>query len=184
MNRPRKYAAMSTRELLVCAALGTLGAVVLAPSIWAFAVLGVAVPVLYPLLAGVSTCAPTITQMILRRPGVALVTCLTMAFATLPVSPNGAAGLQSLAIVGLALELPFALGGYRRWGAWRWYVASGLLGLFTVTATWVTLDLGSLRPALAYAICATTVGSYLTWTAIGRAFGHRLQAAGVGVIAA
>ncbi|MFT4188442.1 MAG: ECF transporter S component [Aeromicrobium sp.] len=175
---------MTTRELLVCAALGTLGAVVQVPAIWMFSVVGVAVPVLYPLLVGVSTCAPTIAQMILRRPGVALLTCLTVAFASLPVSPNGAGGIQSLAVVGLALELPFALGGYRHWGAWRWYLGTTLLGLFTLTATWVTLDLGSLSPVLAYWLAGTTVGSYLLWTAVGRAFGHRLQAAGVGVVAA
>ncbi|MFT4188437.1 MAG: hypothetical protein QM621_07620 [Aeromicrobium sp.] len=128
----------STRELLVCAALGTLGAAAFAPSIWAIAVIGVTLPLLYPLVAG---------------------------------------------IVGLALELPFAPGLYRFWGAWRWHVGAVVLGGLQASTTWVVFDLASMSQVVAALIVIGTVGSYAGWTALGRAFGHRLLEAGVGLVA-
>lgn len=120
----------STRLLLTCAAIGVAGGLVFVVSGYLNGIMSATIPILYGSLVGVYFLPGVVTQSLLRRGGVALLTGLFAGLIAAAFSPQWflryfGAGLA----IGLLQELPFLVARYRYWRAWVFYLAAAIAGL-------------------------------------------------------
>lgn len=122
--------ALPTRILLTCAAIGVASGILLLPmfAVFSTAVIAVA-PIGYAALLGTWFFGGVLIQSLTHRPGVALITTLIAGLVTAPFSPYGFSAVASTVTVGVAQELPFLATLYRRWPAWLFYAANGIVGV-------------------------------------------------------
>lgn len=171
---------LSTRVLLVCAAIGV-----------ATGVLGgiaglLTIPVLagpfflYGLVLGSHVLPGIIAQEVLRRPLVALVTHVIAALISSAFNPA-----WSLRFIGTALlfgaiqEGIAALTRYRAWGAWRFFVSAGVIGVVVAVVVFFAAHLAVLPPWAQITYLVISVLGPIAWTAVGLAVGAALSRAGV-----
>lgn len=130
-----------TRYLLTCAALGAAGGILLVPANNVAAAVSATLPPLYAAIVGIWI-LPVITGLaLLRRPGVGVLVALLASLVTVPFTPYGARSLVTGLMIGIALELPFALAGYRHWRPWLFFVAALLVGGLYAGVSFNSLDL-------------------------------------------
>ena len=70
-----------------------------------------------------------IALALLRRPGVGLLTALIAGIINAALTPQGASAIITCLMVGAMLEIPLAIGLYRSWRAWIYYVGAAVFGL-------------------------------------------------------
>ncbi|WP_350348809.1 ECF transporter S component [Agromyces sp. G08B096] len=170
---------LPTRILLTCAAIGTAGGLLLVPLNWISASIAAAMPLLYAVLSGVWTVPFVVAFALIRRPGTALLTGLIAGIVNAGLTPQGPSAILTSLMVGAMIEIPIALGGYRSWRAWIWYVGAAVFGLAYSLYSMAYLDFGA-NPVwmqAAYAVIGTASNVAAIW--VGRSIAARLEAAGV-----
>jgi energy-coupling factor transport system permease protein len=171
---------LSTRVLLVCAAIGVATGIL--GGIAGLVTPGVLVltPYLYGLVLGSHVLPGIIAQEVLRRPLVALVTHVIAALISSAFNPA-----WSLRFIGTALlfgaiqEGIAALTRYRAWGAWRFFLSAGVIGILVAVVVFFAAHLGALPPWAQIAYLVVSVLGPVAWTAVGLAIGSALSRAGV-----
>ena len=172
--------ALSTRTLLVCAAIGVatgiLGGIAGLVTVGVIAV----VPYVYGLVLGVHVLPGIIAQEVLRRPLVALITHVIAALISSAFNPAWAMRFIGTALLfGAIQEGVAALTRYRLWGRWRFFVSAVLIGIFVAVVVAFAVDLGKFEPWVQAVYLVISVLGPVIWTAVGIAIGNALRRAGV-----
>lgn len=177
MARP---AVLSTRTLLVCAAIGVATGIVSGIAGLVTPAVVAAAPILYGVVLGSHVLPGIIAQQVLRLPLVALTTHLLAAFVGLAFNPAWIGRYIGTALLfGLFQEGVAALTRYRAWGAWRFYVSSLLVGAMLAAVVFVAVDLGTFPLWAQIVYLGVAVLAPAGWTAIGLGVGDGLRRAGV-----
>jgi energy-coupling factor transport system substrate-specific component len=137
----------STRLLLTCAAIGVAGGLVFVVSGYLNGIMSATIPILYGALVGVYFLPGVISQSLLRRGGVALLTGVFAGLIAAAFSPQWflryfGAGLA----IGLLQELPFVVTRYRYWRAWVFYLAAAIAGLIFGAGVFVGIGAEKFEP--------------------------------------
>jgi energy-coupling factor transport system substrate-specific component len=175
-NRSR----LSTSVLLTCAAIGVAAGVLQAGAGALSGPVSAAVPILYGLVLGVHVLPGVIAQDLLRAPWVALITHLIAALVASAVVPLWIGRYIGTALlIGGLQELIAALGRYKRWEPWRFFLSAVIVGAVIAAAIWFAADVSRfpLWGQIVY-VALFIVGPVL-WTAVGLAIGTALRRAGV-----
>ncbi|WP_313356672.1 ECF transporter S component [Microbacterium sp.] len=172
--------ALSTRTLLVCAAIGVatgiLGGVagLITVGVIAFA------PWAYGLVLGVHVLPGIIAQEVLRKPMVALITHVIAALIASAFTPMWAMRYIGTALLfGAIQEGVAALTRYRVWGRWRFFVSAAIIGVLVAIVVGFVVDLTQFALWVQLSYLIVSVLGPVAWTAIGIAIGNALRRAGI-----
>ncbi|GGD90683.1 ECF transporter S component [Microbacterium murale] len=171
---------LSTRVLLVCAAIGVATGIVggIAGVLTPF-VLITAAPA-YGLLLGVHVLPGIIAQEVLRQPLVALITHVIAALVSSAFNPAWALRFIGTALLfGAIQEGVAALTRYRAWGAWRFFISAAVIGVIVAVVVFFVAHLGSLPLWAQITYLALSLLGPIAWTALGLGVGSALGRAGV-----
>lgn len=172
---------LTTRVLLICAAIGVATGLLGGIAGWITPVL-LASPLLflYGLVLGSHVLPGIIAQEVLRLPFVALVTHVFAALIASAFNPAWALRFLGTALLfGLIQEGVAALTRYRAWGAWRFFVSAAVIGVIVAVVVFFAAHL-SVMPLWAQVLyLAISVLGPVAWTAVGLAVGASLRRAGV-----
>jgi len=175
-NRSR----LSTSVLLTCAAIGVAAGVLQAGAGALSAPVSAAVPILYGLVLGVHVLPGVIAQDLLRAPWVALITHLVAALVASAVVPLWIGRYIGTALlIGGLQELIAALGRYKRWEPWRFFLSAVIIGVIIATAIWFAADVSRFPLWGQIVYVALFVVGPVAWTAVGLAIAGALRRAGV-----
>lgn len=171
---------LSTRVLLVCAAIGVATGLLGGLEGWLAAPVIAAVPILYGFVLGVHVLPGIIAQETLRLPWVALVSHLVAALASSAIAPPYTFRFLGTALLFGALQEGVAtLVRYRSWAPWRFFVSGVVIGIVVALAVFFIADLGALAPWAQIAYLALALLGPVAWTAVGLWIGVGLRRAGV-----
>lgn len=169
----------TTRYLLSCAAIGAAGAVLLIPANNFAVALGAALPFLYAVMVGVWLLPPALAVALIRRPGAGVLTAAMAGVVTSPLNPAGPAALVTAMLVGMLFEVPFAVGGYRRWSWWLFQISALVTALIFVPNVWGFYDLGLWHPVAVFALIALVIANCGVFVWIAGVLAARVEATGV-----
>lgn len=176
---------LSTRVLLVCAAIGVATGIVTALFTPLHGLTAAGAIPLYGLVLGFHAMPGVIAQQVLRLPWVALVTHGLAALIACAFVPVMAGRFLMAAIVfGGVQEGVSALTRYRHWETWRFLLAGAVTGVVLTVPLWFAFHVGSLPMWAQIAFAVTFVIGPVAWTAVGVAIGSGLRRAGVARTAA
>jgi energy-coupling factor transport system substrate-specific component len=144
--------ALSTRVLLICAAIGVATGLLGGIAGWITPIVIATAPMLYGLVLGVHVLPGIIAQEVVRLPWVALLAHVLAALVASATSPQWAGRY-----IGTAL----------------------LIGGIQEVVVALIVDLGSFAPWVQAAYLTISVLGPVAWTAVGLAVGARLRSAGV-----
>lgn len=171
---------LSTRVLLVCAAIGVATGIVGGIAGLLTPVVLLVAPFAYGLLLGSHVLPGIIAQEVLRLPLVALISHVMAALVASAFNPAWAPRFLGTALLfGAVQEGVAALTRYRAWGAWRFFVSAVLIGILIAVVVFFAADLGTLPPWAQIAYLALSVVAPVAWTAVGLGIGTGLRRAGV-----
>jgi energy-coupling factor transport system substrate-specific component len=184
---PRGYAGqvatasrLSTSVLLTCAAIGVATGALSAGAGAISGPVSAAVPLLYGLVLGVHVLPGVIAQELLRRPWVALITHLIAALVASAVVPLWIGRYIGTALlIGALQEGIAALGRYRRWDAWRFFVSAIVVGVVIAVPIWFAADVSRFPLWGQIIYIGLFIVGPVAWTAVGLAIGAALHRAGV-----
>ncbi len=171
---------LSTRVLLVCAAIGV-----------ATGVLGgiaglLTIPVLagpfflYGLVLGSHVLPGIIAQEVLRQPLVALVTHVVAALIASAFNPAWALRFIGTALLfGAIQEGVAAITRYRAWGAWRFFISAIVIGVIVAVVVFFVAHLGAMALWTQITYLVISVLGPVAWTGVGLGIGSALRRAGV-----
>ncbi|MCT1479408.1 ECF transporter S component [Microbacterium sp. p3-SID336] len=172
---------LSTRVLLICAAIGVATGILGGIAGWVTPVL-LASPLLflYGLVLGSHVLPGIIAQEVLRLPLVALIAHVFAALVASAFNPAWALRFIGTALLfGLIQEGVAALTRYRAWGAWRFFISAAIIGVIVAVVVFFAANL-SVMPLWAQILyLAISVLGPVAWTAVGLAVGSSLRRAGV-----
>ena len=172
---------LSTRVLLVCAAIGVATGILAGIAGWVTPVL-LASPLLflYGLVLGSHVLPGIIAQEVLRLPLVALITHVFAALIASAFNPAWAGRFIGTALLfGLIQEGVAALTRYRAWGAWRFFISASVIGVVVAVVVFFAAHLGTMVLWAQILYLAISVLGPIAWTAVGLAIGSALRKAGV-----
>ncbi|MFS2280714.1 ECF transporter S component [Microbacterium sp. OR21] len=172
--------ALSTRTLLVCAAIGVATGIL--GGVAGLVTVGVItfVPFVYGLVLGVHVLPGIIAQEVLRKPMVALITHVIAALISSAFTPMWAMRYIGTALLfGAIQEGVAALTRYRAWGRWRFFVSAGIIGVLVAIVVGVIVDLAQFALWVQVSYLIVSVLGPVVWTAIGIAIGNALRRAGI-----
>jgi energy-coupling factor transport system substrate-specific component len=176
----RTLNALSTRVLLICAAIGVATGLVGAVAGWLTPVVVVALPIVYGLVLGSHVLPGIIAQELLRMPFVALLTHLIAALVASAFNPAWAGRFLGTALLfGAIQEGVAALTRYRSWGAWRFFVSAVVIGAVVAVVVGFAADLARLPLWAQIVYIVLSVLGPVAWTAAGLWVGAALRRAGV-----
>lgn len=171
---------LSTRVLLVCAAIGVATGIVGGIAGLLTPVVLAAVPFAYGLLLGSHVLPGIIAQEVLRLPLVALLTHVIAALVASAFNPAWAGRFLGTALLfGAIQEGIAALTRYRAWGAWRFFISAVIIGILVAVVVFFAAHLGALPLWAQIAYLALSVLGPVAWTAVGLGIGTSLRRAGV-----
>ncbi|WP_168200377.1 ECF transporter S component [Protaetiibacter larvae] len=169
----------TTRYLLSCAAIGVAGGLLLIPANLYAGTVAKGVPLLYAPIVGVWILPVVIALALLRRPGAGVLTALIAGIVTIPSSPNGAGAVITMLMIGVLLELPFAVLLYRRWHPAIFLVATAVLAALYGFVTWRSLDVASQPTWAQITFVALLIVSGLVGAVVGLAIARAVERTGV-----
>lgn len=173
-------AVLSTRTLLVCAAIGVATGILGGIAGVVTPVVILAAPYLYGLILGVHVLPGIIAQEVLRRPLVALITHVIAALISSAFNPAWALRFIGTALLfGAIQEGIAALTRYRAWGRWRFFVSAVIIGAIVAVVVGFVVDLGKFELWVQLSYLIISVFGPVAWTAIGIAIGNSLRRAGI-----
>lgn len=171
---------LSTRLLLVCAAIGVATGIIGGIAGLLTPVVLLTAPFAYGLLLGSHVLPGIIAQEVLRRPLVALITHVIAALVASAFNPAWALRFLGTALLfGAIQEGVAALTRYRAWGAWRFFVSAAVIGVLVAVVVFFAAHLGALPPWAQVMYLVISVLGPIAWTAGGLAIGAALRRAGV-----
>ncbi len=171
---------LSTRVLLVCAAIGVGTGILGGVEGWLAAPVVAGLPIIYGLLLGIHVLPGIIAQEALRLPWVALVTHLIAALASSAIAPPFAMQFLGTAILfGGLQELVAALVRYRSWAPWRFFISGLVIGVLVALVVFAAADLETLPLWAQIAYLSLSMLGPVAWTAAGLGIGAGLRRAGV-----
>lgn len=169
-----------TRVLLTCAAIGTAGGLLLVPVSLVSIAIGPIAPLAFAVLSGLWNTPFVLALALLRRPGVALLASLFAGIVNAILTPVGASAILTCLMVGAMVEIPLALGLYRSWRAWIFYVGGAVFALAYALYSMAYLGAADWAPWTQVAYLVLSIGSSLGSVWLGRFIAARLAAAGLG----
>lgn len=172
--------ALSTRTLLVCAAIGVATGIL--GGIAGLVTVGVITlaPYLYGLVLGVHVLPGIIAQEVLRKPLVALITHVIAALISSAFTPMWAMRFIGTALLfGALQEGVAAVTRYRVWGRWRFFVSAAIIGVIVAVVVGLVVDLGRFEPWVQLSYLIISLLGPIAWTAVGIAIGNALRRAGI-----
>ena len=171
---------LPTRVLLVCAAIGVATGILGGVAGLITPVVLIAAPWAYGLVLGSHVLPGIIAQEVLRRPFVALITHVFAALISSAFAPMWTLRFLGTALLfGAIQEGIAALTRYRAWGAWRFFISAGVIGVFVAVIVFFAADMGSLDPWAQIMYLVISVLGPVAWTAVGLSIGTALRRAGV-----
>lgn len=177
MARPT---ALSTRVLLICAAIGVATGLIGGVAGWITPVVIAGAAPLYGFVLGVHVIPGIIAQEVLRLPWVALLAHLMAALAASAMAPWWTARFIGTALLfGAIQELVAALTRYRVWAAWRFFISAVVIGVVVAVVVALVVHLSSLALWAQIAYLVLAVLGPVLWTAIALGVGASLRRAGV-----
>lgn len=175
-----KRSVLTTRVLLICAAVGVATGIVSA--LWAPMHLIVAVGAipLYGLVLGFHALPGVIAQQVLRAPWVALITHAVAALISLAFVPAMTGRYLLAAVVfGGMQEGVSALLRYRHWESWRFLLSAAVTGVALAIPLWFAFDVSTLPAWAGVLFVVLFVLGPVVWTIVGLGVGGGLRRAGV-----
>ncbi len=177
MPRPT---ALSTRVLLICAAIGVATGILGGLAGWITPAVLATVPIVYGFVLGVHVIPGIIAQEVLRLPWVALMSHVLAALAASAMAPWWAGRFLGTAVLfGGIQELIAALTRYRVWKPWRFFISAIMIGIVVAVAVFFAAHLSALALWAQIAYLALSVLGPVMWTALALALGAALRRAGV-----
>ncbi|MGB4778175.1 ECF transporter S component [Microbacterium sp.] len=170
---------MTTRLLLTCAAIGVAGGLLNIGNAYLFNALVVVAPMLLGLAAGIYFLPGVIALAALRRGGVGLLTSVLAGLVQAPFVPTGIVSVSVFVIIGILMELPFLVAGYRYWRPWLFYVMALWAAAFYSVYWFFAYDLASATLALQLGLPLILTAVLLLTTFLARLLAARLTAIGV-----
>ena len=171
---------MSTRVLLICAAIGVVTGLLGGIAGWMTLVVLGSVPIAYGLVLGVHVLPGIIAQEVLRMPWVALLTHVLAALVASATSPQWTLRYLGTALLfGGIQEIAAALTRYRSWQAWRFYVSAVIIGVIIAVAVAFAAHIAAYAPWAQTAYLVVAILAPVAWTAVGLRLGASLRRAGV-----
>ncbi|WP_183086344.1 ECF transporter S component [Mycetocola tolaasinivorans] len=170
----------NTRLLLTCAAIGVGGGIPLAVAGYLHVVVLAAVPIIYGLLISVYFLPGIISQWLLRRPGVALLTGLVAGLTSAALDPTQyARHIGTGLLIGVLQELPFVFTRFRYWPGWLYYVGALFGGVSLAAIMAFAFNISKFDPISQVIFIALFVlgPSLFTWMA--RLIAARIERTGV-----
>ncbi|WP_375386252.1 ECF transporter S component [uncultured Microbacterium sp.] len=177
----RTTSVLSTRVLLVCAAIGVATGVAggIAGALTPF-VIAVAAP-FYGLVLGVHVLPGIIAQETLRLPFVAIITHVIAALVASAFAFAFAPRFLGTALLfGGIQELVAAATRYRAWGAWRFFLSGAIIGVLVAVVVFFAAHLSVYAVWVQILYLALSVLGPIAWTAVALWIGVGLRRAGVG----
>ncbi|MFG6444379.1 ECF transporter S component [Microbacterium sp. P07] len=172
---------LSTRVLLVCAAIGVATGLVGGVAGWVTPVVIAGLPIVYGFVLGVHVIPGIISQELLRLPLVALITHVLAALVSSAVAPQFALSFLGTAVLfGGVQEGVAALTRYRVWRSWRFFISALVIGAIIAVAVGFIAHLSSLAPWAGATYLVLAVLGPVVWTAVALAVGGALRRTGVG----
>ncbi|MCG7417153.1 MULTISPECIES: ECF transporter S component [Microbacterium] len=171
---------LSTRVLLVCAAIGVGTGILGGAAGWLTLVVLATAPWAYGLVLGSHVLPGIIAQQVVRRPWVALLTHVLAALVASAMAPQWTFRFLGTAVLfGGIQEGVAALTRYRVWATARFFVSAVIIGAVVAVAVWFAADIGALAPWAQVTYLVVGVVGPVAWTALGLAIGSGLRGAGV-----
>ncbi|MEX0152755.1 ECF transporter S component [Microbacterium sp. LMI1-1-1.1] len=171
---------LSTRVLLVCAAIGVGTGLLGGAAGWLTLVVLAGAPWAYGLVLGSHVLPGIVAQQVVRRPWVALITHVLAALVASATAPQWTFRFLGTALLfGGIQEAVAALTRYRSWAPARFFVSAVIIGLVVAVAVWFAADIASLTPVARIAYLVIGVVGPVAWTAVGLSVGAGLRRAGV-----
>ncbi|WP_029144991.1 ECF transporter S component [Microbacterium luticocti] len=174
-------ASLSTRVLLVCAAIGVASGLVGSAAGWITTAVLLTAPMLYGLVLGAHVIPGIIAQEALHLPWVALLSHVLAALVASATAPQWAGRFIGTALLfGGIQEGVAALTRYRVWKVWRYFISAAIIGILVAVVVALAVDLGqfALWAQIVYVVVA--VLGPVVWTALGLLIGAKLRQAGIG----
>jgi energy-coupling factor transport system substrate-specific component len=172
---------LSTRVLLVCAAIGVATGIVggiagiLTPLI-----LASPLAIAYGFVLGAHVLPGIVAQEVLRMPLVAILTHVLAALVATAFNPAWALRFIGTALLfGAIQEGVAALTRYRAWGPWRFFISAVIIGVIVAVAVFFAAHLSAFAPWAQVAYLILSVLGPVAWTALGLGIGASLRRAGV-----
>lgn len=166
----------STRVLLSCAAIAVIGGVAFAANLVLLQAVMAVVPPVGAVFAAIGVLAPMIAVEVLRRRGVALLTSVLSALLAFPFSPVIFPILGSV-LLGVLLELPFAVGRYRHWGRARTLIGGALSGVLLAAIHYQLWGIAHLTPLVGIVTIVLVIVGGGGWALLGSVIGRRVRPA-------
>lgn len=171
---------LSTRVLLVCAAIGVATGLLGGIEGWLAVPVITGLPIVYGFLLGIHVLPGIVAQETLRVPWVALITHLIAALASAAVAPPYTFQFLGTALLfGGLQEGVAALVRYRSWAPWRFFASGLVIGVVVALAVFFAAHLSALPLWAQVAYLVLAVLGPVAWTAIGLWIGVGLRRAGV-----
>lgn len=171
---------LSTRVLLICAAIGVATGIAGGIAGLVTPVLLVVAAPLYGLVLGVHVLPGIIAQEVLRLPFVAIITHLVAALVASAFAPGFAPRFLGTALLfGAIQEGVAALTRYRAWGAWRFFVSGILIGIVVAVVVAFAAHLSAMAVWAQILYFSISILGPVAWTAIALGIGAGLRRAGV-----
>lgn len=166
--------------LLTCAAIGVATGVLSAGAGAISAPVSAAAPILYGLVLGIHVLPGVVSQALLRRPWVALITHLIAALVASAVVPLWIGRYVGTAIlIGGLQELIAAVGRYEKWENARFFLGAAITGAVIAVPIWLAADVTRFPLWGQIIYIALFIVGPIAWTAAGLAVGAALRRAGV-----
>lgn len=171
---------LSTRVLLVCAAIGVATGVLGGIAGLATPLVIAGLPIVYGFVLGVHVLPGVIAQETLRLPLVAIITHLIAALVASAFAIGFAPRFIGTALLfGGIQEAVAAVTRYKAWGAWRFFISGGIIGVLVAVVVFFAAHLSSLAPWAQVTYLVLSVLGPIAWTAVALWIGVGLRRAGV-----
>lgn len=171
---------LSTRVLLICAAVGVATGLVSAGAGYLSLPISTLAPVLYGLVLGSHVLPGIVAQSLLRLPGVALISHILSALIATAFAPAWVLRYVGTALlIGLIQEGITAIGRYRYWGLGRFMVSAVIVGIILAVPIGFAADVDKFAPWAFILYLVMFIVGPVAWTFVGVRIGTALRRAGV-----
>ena len=175
-----KNRVLSTRVLLICAAVGVATGLVSAGAGYLSIAVSATAPVLYGLVLGSHVLPGIVAQSLLRVPGVALITHVLAALVSTAFAPAWVLRYIGTALlIGVIQEGITAIGRYRYWGLGRFMISAVIVGVILAVPIGFAADIDKFEPWAFVLYLVMFIVGPVAWTFIGVRIGSALRRAGV-----
>lgn len=169
----------STRDMLVAAAIGVAGSLVVVPLTYLQVFAGIAHVYLVAATLGLWFLQCVVPLIVVRKPGASLIACLAMGVVSAATTPFGVAAIGALIMEGLLIELPFMVTLYRWWTRTQFVASAMLFSALMGTMAPRAVGVDSPTTPMSLISFAVALASSLVFLVLGFAVAKGLRSRGV-----